>query len=104
VLRGEAFTDWDLRARRRDTGQVWIFSFSGEPVRDATGQQVLAVVVTRDVTERERLTRARAQAEARELAMREINRRLDEFFITAPTISAIPSASSGQRSNRLTPL
>ncbi len=83
VLRGETFTDWDLRARRRDTGQAWIFSFSGEPVRDATGQQVLTVVVTRDITERERLTRARAQAEARELAAWEINRRLDEFFITA---------------------
>jgi PAS domain S-box-containing protein len=61
VLRGEAFTDWVLRGRRRDTGQAWVFSVSGQPVRDATGQQVLAVVVTRDVTERERLTRTVAE-------------------------------------------
>jgi PAS domain S-box-containing protein len=61
VLRGDAVTDWELRGRRRDTGQAWVFSYSGEPVRDATGQQVLAVVVTRDITERERLARAAAE-------------------------------------------
>jgi PAS domain S-box-containing protein len=61
VLRGEAFADWELRVRRRDTGQAWIVSCSGKPVRDVAGRQVLAVVVTRDLTERERLTRAVAE-------------------------------------------
>jgi PAS domain S-box-containing protein len=61
VLRGEAVADWKLRGRRRDTGQAWVFSYSGEPVRDVAGQQVLAVVVTRDITERERLARAVAE-------------------------------------------
>ena len=50
VVRGEKITDWQLRARRLDTGQQWVFSFSGQPVRDESGQMVLAVLVTRDIT------------------------------------------------------
>jgi PAS domain S-box-containing protein len=52
VLRGESVKDWELRSRRTDTGQGWFFSFSGEPVWDENGRQFLAVVVTRDVTDR----------------------------------------------------
>ena len=68
VLRGESITDWNLRARRRDTGREWFFSFSGEPVRDERGQQVLAVLVTRDITER------KLAEESLHRAMEEVNR------------------------------
>lgn len=54
VLRGESIVDWELRANRRDTGQEWFFSFSGEPVRDESGRQILAVVITRDITVQKR--------------------------------------------------
>ena len=54
TLRGESFTDWELRQRRRDTGQEWLFSFSGGPVYDAARRQILAVVITRDIIERKR--------------------------------------------------
>ena len=54
VLKGESITNLELRARRRDTGQEWLFSLSGEPVRDEQGEQVLAVVGTRDITEQKR--------------------------------------------------
>ena len=50
VLRGETLSHWRLRARRRDTGQEWHIDFSGAPVRDEAGRQVLAIVITRDVT------------------------------------------------------
>jgi len=50
ALRGDSFVDWELRARRRDTGRVAILSFSGAPIRDETGAVELALVVTRDVT------------------------------------------------------
>ena len=50
VLRGESVVNWELRCRRRDTGQQWFFSFSCEPVRDAQGKQILAVVITHDIT------------------------------------------------------
>ena len=63
VLRGEAFADWECHGRRTDTGREWEFSLSGSPVRDAGGRQVLAVVVTRDVTERKRAERALRESE-----------------------------------------
>ncbi len=54
VLRGESVHDEVLHGRRLDTGQEWYFSFSGEPVPDERGRPALAVIVTRDVTERQR--------------------------------------------------
>lgn len=54
VLRGESIANLELRARRRDIGREWFFSFSGEPVRDERGEQILAVVVSRDITEQKR--------------------------------------------------
>jgi PAS domain S-box-containing protein len=55
VLRGESFADYQLRARRLDTGLEAYFSFSGAPVYDRDGHQTLAVVVTRDITMQMRL-------------------------------------------------
>jgi PAS domain S-box-containing protein len=54
LLRGISIQEWELRGRRRDTGQEWVFSYSGEPVYDEHGEQILAVIVTRDITERKR--------------------------------------------------
>jgi len=65
VLRGESLAEWELRGRRRDTGQEWVFAFSGGPVRDAVGKQVFAVVITRDITERIRATGALRASEER---------------------------------------
>jgi two-component system cell cycle sensor histidine kinase/response regulator CckA len=65
VLRGESFFEWELHGRRRDTGQEWFFSFSGEPVRDERGEPVLAVIVTRDITRHKR-----AEEEINELGHR----------------------------------
>ncbi len=66
VLRGEAIENWELRGRRRDTGREWSFSFSGTPVRDEHGKQVLAVVVTRDITDRKRVEDHLRQAQKME--------------------------------------
>ncbi len=52
VLKGESIRDYELRARRRDVGQARFLCCSGEPVRDEDGKQTLAVVGTRDITER----------------------------------------------------
>jgi PAS domain S-box-containing protein len=83
VLRGESVADWELRGRRRDTGREWVFSFSGEPVRDRRGELVLAVVVTRDITERKRAEQVRRDAEeleAQNRRIQEANRLKSEFL------------------------
>jgi PAS domain S-box-containing protein len=54
VINGESITNLEFRARRRDTGQEWSFSLSGEPVRDDRGEQILAVLAIRDITEQKR--------------------------------------------------
>lgn len=51
VLRGETLSEWELRGRRKDTGQEWFFSHSGAPVLDEHGKQVLALTITRDITQ-----------------------------------------------------
>jgi PAS domain S-box-containing protein len=73
VLRGESVLNWELRIRQKETGREWLFSFSGEPVRDPQGRQILAVLITRDVTEREKRERQLAQQAA---ALRENEERL----------------------------
>ncbi len=65
ILRGGSISDWELRARRRDTGQEWFFSFSGEPVRNENGEQALALVVARDITSRKRAEEALRHSEER---------------------------------------
>jgi PAS domain S-box-containing protein len=63
VLRGEGFVDWELRRRRRDGGDERILSFTGTPVRDARGEQVLGLAVARDVTEQRRAEEALRESE-----------------------------------------
>ncbi len=68
VLRGEVIERLELRGLRRDTGRSWSFQFSGEPVRDASGRQVLAIIITRDVT-KEKVVEERL-IEAKEISER----------------------------------
>jgi PAS domain S-box-containing protein len=73
VIQGETISEVELLSRRLDNGKEWVFSFSGQPIRDATGKQVLATIVTRDVTLQKRAERD----------MREAIRARDEFLSVA---------------------
>jgi len=55
ALRGETATNVEYSLRRRDTGEVWVGSYSFSPIRDRAGVIVGSVVVGRDVTERKRV-------------------------------------------------
>jgi two-component system CheB/CheR fusion protein len=50
VLRGESVVNCELHALHGQTGREWDLSFSGEPVRDEDGRQILGVVIARDIT------------------------------------------------------
>jgi PAS domain S-box-containing protein len=65
ALRGESVADWEVLVRRLDNGLEWFLSYSGEPVRDELGEQVLALLVTHDITERKASEEALRQSEAR---------------------------------------
>jgi PAS domain S-box-containing protein len=77
VLQGESLRDCELRCVVLETGEESLFSYSGAPVRDERGRQVLAVIVTRDITERKRTEEALREANAR---LQEADRRKDEFL------------------------
>ncbi|WP_375770792.1 PAS domain S-box protein [Archangium gephyra] len=77
VLRGETLPQLQLRARRRDTGQQWHIQFSGEPVRDEEGRQVLAIVITRDLTDHVRAEQALRASQRR---YRTLFESIDEGF------------------------
>jgi PAS domain S-box-containing protein len=82
VLRGESVTDWEVFVRRTDIGREWFISYSGEPVRDERGEQVLALLVTHDITERK----------AAEEALRESEARFREMADTAPVMIWVSGA------------
>ncbi|MFL5353469.1 PAS domain S-box protein [Archangium sp.] len=65
VLRGETVVACELRTRRRDTGQDWRIHFSGSPVCDEAGRQVLAIVITRDLTAQARAEKALRESQWR---------------------------------------
>src|SRR5260370_28938070 len=65
ALRGETFSGVELIGKRLDTGREWILSFSGAPVFEPSGAQVLAVSVARDVTEARRIAKALTESESR---------------------------------------
>lgn len=65
ALRGETFTDLELRGKRLDTGQERYFTFSGAPVYGADGTQTMAVTITRDITKRKRAEEELQESEQR---------------------------------------
>jgi PAS domain S-box-containing protein len=72
----------DIRMRALDGRELEV-SASIAPLHDAQGQVVGAVVLLSDRTERNKLAREMEAARASELALREVNERLDTFIAMA---------------------
>jgi len=64
---------------RRDGTQVIVESRQ-VILKDELGQTTAILEINRDITERDRMQREREEARANELALREANRRMDEFL------------------------
>jgi len=68
-----------LTHSRRDGTQVIVESRQ-VLLKDESGQPTAILEINRDITERDRMQREREEARANELALREANRRMDEFL------------------------
>jgi signal transduction histidine kinase len=79
VVRGPGV---DVRARAFD-GRELELNASAAPLREPDGRITGAVIVLRDLTERNRLAREREAARADELTARETSRRMEAFLATA---------------------
>ncbi|HKB47767.1 MAG TPA: PAS domain S-box protein, partial [Ktedonobacterales bacterium] len=85
LLRGQVLSGaqtQEIVLRLPDGRQVEV-SVGGAPIRDAKGSIVGAVTVVRDETARKRLERERQEARTNELALREVNWRMDAFLAIA---------------------
>jgi PAS domain S-box len=65
LVRGETFSDLELRFRRLDTGMERWVSYSGAVARGADGAPLLLVLTVRDVSEQVQATEALRASEAR---------------------------------------
>jgi len=68
ALRGETVTDAEYMLRRKDTGEIWMGSYSFGPIRAKDRSIVGSVVVARDIT----------QKKADEREIRKLNEELDQ--------------------------
>ena len=65
AVRGESFSDWQLRVLDKRTGREWIARYDGTPVRDDDGGIVCTVVTLRDITGQKNLEARLRQADER---------------------------------------
>ncbi|MBI5581722.1 MAG: PocR ligand-binding domain-containing protein [Deltaproteobacteria bacterium] len=64
ALRGETVTNAEYSLRRKDTGEIWVGSYSLGPIRDKDGAIVGSVVVGRDITEHQRAKEVLRESES----------------------------------------
>ncbi len=62
ALRGETFTNYEIRLQRGDRSHPMFVAFGGAAVRNAEGEIVLAVVTMRDITQQREAEQQLAQA------------------------------------------
>jgi PAS domain S-box-containing protein len=63
IMHGETIVNRELHGRRKGSGTEWFFSFSGQPVKDENGNQILSVLVVRDITSRKQAEEELRRAE-----------------------------------------
>lgn len=87
ILNEEEFTDYVLQMRRRESGALWIATFSGTPVYNDAGEFILAVLILRDITDQKRnekelkQSHAKLERQAREQAIALSNERKRFYFV-----------------------
>jgi PAS domain S-box-containing protein len=86
LIRGEAFTNWEVRLRRTDRPLDLVISYSGVPIRDGKGEVALVLLTLHDVTAQRRAEEGRRALLEGERAARleaeHASRMKDEFLAT----------------------
>ncbi len=98
ALRGETFRSIEVQVRRLDTGKHWIASYGGTPVYDRDGNQILAIVTLRDITDQHEI-RAQLRALNESLEQRVTERTIElqktyEQLLHAEKMSSIGKLSA----------
>jgi len=86
ALRGERFTDLEVRVHRKGLGKLRVCSYSGTPVRTKSGDLILSVITLRDITERNRA----------EEALRKSELKLSKIFHSVPVLIGITTVAEGR--------
>ena len=89
IVRGETISEVELGIRHIRSGRRQIVACGGAPVRDAAGQQRLAVLTVRDITERKHA----------ETALRELNEALEDK-VTARTVELERARREAEAANQ----
>jgi PAS domain S-box-containing protein len=86
ALREERFIDWEVRVQCKNSGKIWIGSYSGTPVRSKSGELILSVITVRDITERksaeEKIAKLNMSLTERAADLEDANRELEAFNYT----------------------
>ena len=87
AIRGERFTDYEVRVRNKETGKLWLASYNGTPVRNKSGDNILAVITVRDISDRkfaeEEIKRLNVSLAARTIDLEYAIQELEAFNYTA---------------------
>jgi PAS domain S-box-containing protein len=65
IIRGEIVRNYEVAVRRISAGDIWYTSYNGTLIKDSDGVPILAVMMIRDISDRERLLRQLEQEQAR---------------------------------------
>ena len=107
ALRGETFTNRELRLRRGDDGEEFICSYCGGPVLDKNGRAILGVITIHDITARKQAEEALRQRESQlqtilenlteGLVVADLDGRLFHWNMAAVAMHGFSSLAEAQR-------
>jgi PAS domain S-box-containing protein len=108
ALRGEVVTDRVVKRKRRGDGRTQYFAISGAPLRGEGGEQVLTLLVTKDVTAQYEAVKAREETENAfhaifdhaALGMAEVDARTGRFLRANRALCEILGYSAAELSER----
>jgi PAS domain S-box-containing protein len=89
ILRGEQIRSIELRLRVKASGQEFVLSYNGTPIRGQNGSVALAVLTSEDITERKRAEEVLRRAEEGRRAAEAVHAERQRFLDVLETLPVI---------------